>query len=61
MSDAAHDLKPATARRLFPWQMAFFALLLGAAALSNAYSTVFDYARGGGHIDLWRPLTWESS
>ncbi|HEV2213477.1 MAG TPA: LytTR family DNA-binding domain-containing protein [Gammaproteobacteria bacterium] len=61
MSDAVHDLKPTTARRLFPWQMAFFALLLGAAALSNAYSTVFDYARGGGHIDLWRPLTWESS
>lgn len=61
MSDAAHDLKPATARRLFPWQMAFFALLLGAAALSNAYSTVFDYARGGGHIDFWRPMVWESS
>lgn len=61
MSDAVHDLKPATARRLFPWQMAFFALLLGAAALSNTYSTVFDYARGGGHIDFWRPLTWEAS
>lgn len=61
MSDAVHDLKPATARRLFPWQMAFFALLLGAAALSNAYSTVFDYARGGGHIDFWRPMVWESS
>ncbi|HET7176023.1 MAG TPA: LytTR family DNA-binding domain-containing protein [Gammaproteobacteria bacterium] len=61
MSDAVHDLKPATARRLFPWQMAFFALLLGAAAVSNAYSTVFDYARGGGYIDLWRPMVWESS
>ncbi|HEU5398558.1 MAG TPA: LytTR family DNA-binding domain-containing protein [Gammaproteobacteria bacterium] len=61
MSDAVHDLKPATARRLFPWQMAFFAALLGAAALSNTYSTVYDYARGGGHIDFWRPLTWESS
>jgi len=61
MMDATHNLRPATARRLFPWQMAFFAVLLSAAALSNTYSTVFDYARDGGHIDFWRPLTWESS
>ena len=61
MMEAAHDLKPATARRLFPRQMAFFAVLLGAAALSNTYSTVFNYARGGGHIDFWQPLTWELS
>jgi len=61
MSDAVHDLKPTTARRLFPWQMAFFALLLGASVLSNTYSIVFDYARDGGHIDFWRPLVWESS
>ena|SRR5580698_3237841 len=61
MIDAVHDLKPATARRLFPWQMAFFAVLLAASVLSNTYSVVADYARGGGHIDFWRPLTWESS
>ena len=61
MMETIHDLKPATARRLFPWQMAFFAVLLGASMLSNTYSVVADYARGGGHIDFWRPLTWESS
>ena len=61
MMQTIHDLKPATARRLFPWQMAFFAVLLGASTLSNTYSVVADYARGGGHIDFWRPLTWESS
>jgi len=61
MSDAVHDLKPATARRLFPWEMAFFAALLTAVTLSNTYSIVFDYARGGHPIDFWRPLSWESS
>jgi hypothetical protein len=61
MTDTLHDLKPATARRLFPWQMVFFAVLLGASVLSNTYSIVADYVRGGGHIDFWRPLTWESS
>ena len=44
MTDTVHDLKPATARRLFPWQMVFFAVLLGAAVLSNTYSIVADYA-----------------
>src|SRR5579871_3471043 len=61
MNDAVHELKPDTARRLFPWQMAFFAVLLIANSLANSYSVVADYARGGGHIDLWRPLVWESS
>ena len=61
MTDAVHDLKPSTARRLFPWQMGFFAALLTASTLSNTYSVVADYARGGGHIDFWRPLVWESS
>ncbi len=61
MTETSHQLEPATARRLFPWQMVFFAALLGAAALSNTYSSVADYARGGGHIDFWQPLTWESS
>ena len=61
MTDAIHDLKPATARRIFPWLMVFYAVLLTAVALSNTYSTVADYTRGGGHVDFWRPLTWESS
>ena len=61
MTDAVHDLKPVTARRLFPWQMAFFAALLTTSVLSNTYSVVADYARRSGHIDFWRPLTWESS
>lgn len=61
MMPAVHDLKPATIRRIFPWLMAFYAVLLTAVTLSNTYSTVTDYARGGRHIDFWRPLTWESS
>jgi len=61
MQVATHELKPATARRLFPWQMTFFALLLAAVSLSNTYSSVADHVRGGGHIDFWRPLSWESS
>jgi hypothetical protein len=61
MTDSIHDLKPATARRIFLGQMAFFTVLLSASALSNTYSVVADYARGGGHIEFWRPLTWESS
>ncbi len=61
MQDAVHDLKPSTARRLFPWQMAFFAALLTAIVLSNTYSITFDYARSGRHIDFWQPLVWETS
>ena len=61
MTQTIHDLKPATARRLFLWQMVFFAVLLGASTLSNTYSVAADHARGGGQIDFWRPLTWESS
>lgn len=61
MTEAFHELEPDTARRLFPWQMLFFAALLGAVMLSNTYSTVANYARGGGHIDFWRPFTWEST
>ena len=41
--------------------MGCFAVLLMAVTLSNAYSVVADYARGGSHMELWRPMVWEST
>ena len=61
MSDAVHDLKPTTARRVFLWQMAFFALLLTLSAVSNTYTVVDDHARDGQQLQLWRPAVWEGS
>lgn len=39
--------------------MAFFAALLAAIALSNASSTVTNYARSGHDIEWWKPTSWE--
>jgi hypothetical protein len=61
VTDAVQPLKPATARRIFIWQMAFFAALLTASALDNAYTVVADHVRGGDQLALSKPLVWEFS
>lgn len=59
--DTVQVLKPATARRAFRWQMAFFAVLLAAVAISNVFTTIADRARDGVHLAAWEPVTWEFS
>ena len=61
MSDAAHDLKPATARKIAIWQMTFFAGLLCAIGLSNVFSTLTDRDRMGYVLSWWQPTSWEFS
>jgi len=61
MADTVQDLKPATARRIFIWQMVFFAVLLTLSAISNTYTVVDDHARAGDHLQVWRPAVWEGS
>jgi hypothetical protein len=61
VTDAVHNLKPATARKIAVWQMAFFAALLCAVALSNVSTALADYARGGEALSWWKPTTWEFS
>jgi hypothetical protein len=55
------ELTPATARKIAVRQMAFFAALLCAVALSNALSTLTDFARDGNSIAWWKPVSWEFS
>jgi LytTr DNA-binding domain len=54
VNELAQQLKPATARRIFWWQMAFFGLLLPVSALA-------DRARLGHPVPLAAPLVWEFS
>jgi LytTr DNA-binding domain-containing protein len=61
VNDLAQDLKPATARRIFWWQLAFFCALLTLGALSNAFSVQADWARGGRRLPLAAPMVWEFS
>lgn len=58
---SVQQLKPETARRIFLWQMLFFAVLLTLSALSNTYTVVDDHARIHDPIQLWRPAVWEGS
>ena len=55
------ELTPATARKIAVWQMAFFAGLLCAIALSNVFSTLTDSDRMGYPLSWWKPATWEFS
>ncbi|HEY2036255.1 MAG TPA: LytTR family DNA-binding domain-containing protein [Steroidobacteraceae bacterium] len=59
--NSVHHLKPATARRVFLWQMAFLAVLLAANAVSNVFTAMADWARGGTQLAAWEPVTWELS
>lgn len=59
--DTVQVLEPATARRVFRWQMAFFAVLLSSIAVSNVFTALADRARDGVHLAAWEPITWEFS
>jgi hypothetical protein len=59
--ESALELQPTTARKIFIWQMLFFAALLATAAFVNSYTVVSDHARGGNPLPLWKPLVWEYS
>ena len=59
--DTVQVLKPATARRMFRWQMAFLAVMLAASATSNVFTEIADRAREGSHLAAWEPITWEFS
>jgi len=59
--DSAQQLNPATARTVFLWQMAFLAVLLSANAVSNIFTAIDDWGRGGTHLAAWAPATWEIS
>lgn len=54
-------LKPATARRVFRAQMAFFAVLLAAIAVTNVFTAIADRAGDGVDLAAWEPITWEFS
>lgn len=55
------QLKPETARRIFLWQMLFFAVLLTLSAVSNTYTVMDDHARAGDRLQIWRPAVWEGT
>jgi hypothetical protein len=55
------ELTPATARKTAIWQMAFFAGLLIAIAVSDVFTALADNARGGNFLPWWKPVTWEFS
>ena len=59
--DHAPPLAPYTARRIFLWQMAFFAVLFVFSAVSNTYTVVTDHAREGDVLQTWRPAVWEGT
>ena len=59
--DPADQLSPATARKVFLWNMALAAILLAAIATSNAFTTLSDRARDGIYLPIWAPVTWEFS
>lgn len=61
MTQTPPDLSPATARKILLWRMAFFAVLLAAVSLDNAYTAVADHARAGNPLPLWQPMVWEFS
>jgi len=60
-SAAISQLQPATARKIFRWQMLVFALLLGLFALADTYTVIADRARAGIPLAYWEPAVWDSS
>lgn len=59
--DTVQVLKPATARMVSRWQMAFLAVLLSIIAISNVFTAIADRARDGVNLTAWEPITWEFS
>ena len=48
-------------RHLMGWRVTLAAAILAAAALSNAFSEMTNYARFGESLSPWEPLVWEFS
>ena len=61
MSEEVQELRPETARRIFVWEMLYFAVWLTLSAISNTYTVVDDRVRLGDHLRIWRPAVWEGS
>jgi hypothetical protein len=61
MTETTPNLSPATARKIFVWQMLFFAVLLAVSAFINGYTVLADRARAGDPLPLWTPMVWEFS
>jgi LytTr DNA-binding domain len=61
VTETTRELSPPTARKIFIWQMMFFAALLTLSALDNGYTVLADHARGGDPLPLWKAMVWEFS
>jgi hypothetical protein len=59
--DHDRQLEPATARKVFLRQMTLLAILLAAAAMSNAFTAIANAARDGIHLPAWEPAVDEFS
>lgn len=59
--DINQELETDTARKVFLWQMIYFAVLLSMNDAVNALSAITDYARMGMPVDHWKPFVWEFS
>lgn len=59
MTDFTQTLRPDTSRKIFFWQMVFFAVLLALNDVANALSTITDYTRAGLPVVHWEPFLWE--
>jgi LytTr DNA-binding domain len=57
------DLYPQStiARKVFRWQMIFFAVMLSVLGISNIFTTLSNTTREGFHLSWWAPTTWEFS
>jgi LytTr DNA-binding domain len=61
VTQTTQELSPATARKIFVWQMLFFGALLAVSVVVNGYTVVADLARMGASLPQWKPMTWEIS
>ncbi len=61
MTQTTLELTAATERKVFAWQMLFFAVLLTVSSINNTYTVLADRAREGDYLPFWEPLVWEAS
>ena len=48
-------------RRVVIWQIVIFGGITAAICTMNVFTELTDSARGGGHLQWWKPVLWESS
>lgn len=61
VTDTARYPHSAIARKVFLWQMVFFAVMLSVLGVSNIFTELSDNAHAGFHLPWWAPATWEFS